>query len=51
MFRYGINSSFPTAPQAFDKDVVTPATLAVHADSDAVGFELIGEAALSELAP
>ena len=41
---------FDALPYPLDKDVVNPATLAVHADLDAIGFENPGEFGAGELA-
>ena len=37
-------------PESFDKDVVTPAALAIHADPDSVILQQPGEIAAGELA-
>src|ERR1043166_2192500 len=42
--------AFDTAPQSFDEGVVSPRSLAVHADGDAVVEEHAGERRAGELA-
>ena len=42
---------FDRAPEAFDKDVVAPAALAIHADADPVLLEEPGEGRAGKLRP
>ncbi len=41
---------FDRSPESLDQDVVAPASLAVHADGDLVGFEHFDELRAGELA-
>ena len=41
---------FDCSPEPFDKHVVTPSALAVHADFDLVVFQITGEGLAGELA-
>ena len=41
---------FDALPDSFDKDVVAPGTLAIHADPDAIGDQQTGEGGAGELA-
>jgi hypothetical protein len=40
---------FHALPQPFDKYIVDPAPLAIHADLDLLGFENLGEVLAGEL--
>jgi hypothetical protein len=40
---------FQAAPQSLDKDIVQPASAAVHADPDPGGFQRVGERRAGEL--
>ena len=38
------------SPESFDKDIVSPGTLAIHADANLVFLEILGECLAGELA-
>lgn len=42
---------FDGAPKAFDKHIIPPASLAIHADIDRVGLQDAGEGLRGELRP